>query len=103
MQKDPHIARAFDRDLEAVQALVLKMGGMVEDALLNAADSALRALFVAPRASRSDVSLLDREQAFGYTLEDTRTLMAPMATTGQISWPSPGRTHVRQRAIPNVP
>ncbi|WP_442880097.1 glutamate synthase large subunit [Aurantimonas sp. A2-1-M11] len=38
---------------------------------------------VAPRASRSDVSLLDREQAFGYTLEDTRTLMAPMATTGQ--------------------
>ena len=38
---------------------------------------------VAPRASRSDVSLLDREQAFGYTIEDTRTLMAPMATTGQ--------------------
>ncbi len=38
---------------------------------------------VAPRASRSDVSLLDRQQAFGYTLEDTRTLMAPMATTGQ--------------------
>ena len=38
---------------------------------------------VAPRASRSDVSLLDRQQAFGYTLEDTRALMAPMATTGQ--------------------
>ncbi|KKN66681.1 hypothetical protein LCGC14_0469370, partial [marine sediment metagenome] len=38
---------------------------------------------VAPRASRSDVSLLDREQAFGYTIEETRTLMAPMATTGQ--------------------
>nr|WP_245396748.1 glutamate synthase large subunit [Jiella sonneratiae] len=38
---------------------------------------------VAPRASRSDVSLLDRQQAFGYTIEDTRTLMAPMATTGQ--------------------
>ncbi|MCQ0988869.1 glutamate synthase large subunit [Jiella sp. LLJ827] len=38
---------------------------------------------VAPRASRSDVSLLDRQQAFGYSIEDTRTLMAPMATTGQ--------------------
>ncbi|SMC35175.1 glutamate synthase (NADH) large subunit [Fulvimarina manganoxydans] len=38
---------------------------------------------VAPRASRSDVSLLDRQQAFGYTIEDTRALMAPMATTGQ--------------------
>ncbi|WP_082652412.1 glutamate synthase large subunit [Aureimonas sp. AU12] len=38
---------------------------------------------VAPRASRADVSLLDRQQAFGYTQEDTRILMAPMATTGQ--------------------
>jgi glutamate synthase (NADPH/NADH) large chain len=31
----------------------------------------------------SDVSLLDRQQAFGYTQEDTKILMAPMATTGQ--------------------
>ncbi|RIY02555.1 glutamate synthase large subunit [Aureimonas flava] len=38
---------------------------------------------VQPRASRADVSLLDRQQAFGYTQEDTRILMAPMATTGQ--------------------
>ncbi|KTR05808.1 glutamate synthase [Aureimonas ureilytica] len=38
---------------------------------------------VAPRASRADVSLLDRQQAFGYSQEDTRILMAPMATTGQ--------------------
>jgi phosphate transport system protein len=37
MHNDPHIARAFDRDLEAVQAIVLKMGGLVEAALLNAA------------------------------------------------------------------
>ncbi|GIL01540.1 MAG: glutamate synthase [Alphaproteobacteria bacterium] len=38
---------------------------------------------VEPRALRRDVSLLDRQQAFGYTQEDTRLLMAPMATTGQ--------------------
>ena len=38
---------------------------------------------VEPRALRRDVSLLDRQQAFGYTLEDTKLLMAPMATTGQ--------------------
>ena len=38
---------------------------------------------VEPRALRKDVSLLDRQQAFGYTQEDTRVLMAPMATTGQ--------------------
>ena len=36
------------------------------------------------RASRAtDVSLLDRQQAFGYTQEDLQLLMAPMATTGQ--------------------
>ncbi|MFZ1814051.1 MAG: glutamate synthase large subunit [Rhizobiaceae bacterium] len=38
---------------------------------------------VEPRALRKDVSLLDRQQAFGYTQEDTRLLMSPMATTGQ--------------------
>ncbi|MCO5080246.1 MAG: glutamate synthase large subunit [Rhizobiaceae bacterium] len=38
---------------------------------------------VEPRALRKDVTLLDRQQAFGYTQEDTRLLMAPMATTGQ--------------------
>jgi glutamate synthase (NADPH/NADH) large chain len=38
---------------------------------------------VEPRALRKDVSLLDRQQAFGYTQEDLKLLMAPMATTGQ--------------------
>ncbi len=38
---------------------------------------------VEPRALRKDVSLLDRQQAFGYTQEDTKILMSPMAITGQ--------------------
>ncbi|RDJ08872.1 glutamate synthase large subunit [Rhizobium grahamii] len=38
---------------------------------------------VEPRALRRDVSLLNRQQAFGYTTEDTKILMSPMATTGQ--------------------
>ncbi len=38
---------------------------------------------VQARESRTDVSLLDRQQAFGYTVEDLKLLMAPMATTGQ--------------------
>ena len=38
---------------------------------------------VEPRALRRDVSLRDRQQAFGYTQEDTKLLMSPMATTGQ--------------------
>lgn len=38
---------------------------------------------VEPREMRKDVSLLDRQQAFGYTQEDLKILMSPMATTGQ--------------------
>ncbi len=39
MNSDRHIATAFDRDLEGIQALVLKMGGLVETAILNAAQA----------------------------------------------------------------
>ncbi len=38
---------------------------------------------VAPRTPESNGTLLDRQQAFGYTQEDLKMLMAPMATTGQ--------------------
>ncbi|MBB4173843.1 phosphate signaling complex protein PhoU [Sulfitobacter noctilucicola] len=37
--QDQHIASAFDRDLEAVQAQIMKMGGMVENAIRQAAKS----------------------------------------------------------------
>ncbi|GGA58665.1 glutamate synthase large subunit [Pelagibacterium lentulum] len=36
-----------------------------------------------PKAPPTSESLLDRMQAFGYTQEDVKLLMAPMATTGQ--------------------
>lgn len=36
-----------------------------------------------PKAPVTSESLLDRMQAFGYTQEDIKLLMAPMATTGQ--------------------
>lgn len=39
MQTEPHIARAFDRDLEAIQAMILRMGGLVEAAILDAAQA----------------------------------------------------------------
>ncbi len=38
---------------------------------------------VPPTDGRKDVALLDRQQAFGYTQEDLRILMTPMAVTGQ--------------------
>ncbi|MBA3911006.1 MAG: phosphate transport system regulatory protein PhoU, partial [Rhodobacter sp.] len=34
-----HISTAFDRDLESAQALVMRMGGLVETALLDAAEA----------------------------------------------------------------
>lgn len=37
MNRDKHIASAFDRDLETIQALVVKMGGMVEASIADAA------------------------------------------------------------------
>ncbi|WP_045390322.1 phosphate signaling complex protein PhoU [Falsirhodobacter sp. alg1] len=39
MNNDSHILSAFDRDLEAVQAMIMKMGGLVEAAILDAAQA----------------------------------------------------------------
>ncbi len=36
---EQHIASAFDRDLEAIQAQIMKMGGLVEAAIMDAARS----------------------------------------------------------------
>jgi phosphate transport system protein len=39
MQTEKHIASVFDRDLEAIQAMIMKMGGLVEAAVLDAAQA----------------------------------------------------------------
>ena len=39
MSLEPHIHTAFDNDLEAVQALVMRMGGLVEKSLLDASEA----------------------------------------------------------------
>ncbi len=39
MQNEKHIASVFDRDLEAIQAMIMKMGGLVEAAILDAAQA----------------------------------------------------------------
>ena len=36
---DKHIVSAFDRDLEGIQTQIMKMGGLVEAAILDAAQS----------------------------------------------------------------
>ncbi|MGI3164788.1 phosphate signaling complex protein PhoU [Pseudooceanicola sp. 200-1SW] len=37
--EEQHIASAYDRDLEAVQARIMKMGGLVEQAILEASEA----------------------------------------------------------------
>ncbi len=39
MNTSLHISSAFDRDLEGIQAQIMKMGGLVEEAILSAAKS----------------------------------------------------------------
>ena len=39
MQNEKHIASVFDRDLEAIQALIMKMGGLVEANIKDAAQA----------------------------------------------------------------
>ncbi len=39
MLEGPHIASVFDRDLETIQARIMKMGGLVEAAIMSAANA----------------------------------------------------------------
>ena len=36
MERKEHIVAAFDRDLEGIQAMIMKMGGLVEEAISGA-------------------------------------------------------------------
>ncbi|WP_299651423.1 phosphate signaling complex protein PhoU [uncultured Jannaschia sp.] len=56
MNQNPHISNAFDRDLEAIQALIMKMGGMVEEAI----DNATTALMASDADLASQVRAKDR-------------------------------------------
>ncbi|SNT09000.1 phosphate signaling complex protein PhoU [Tropicimonas sediminicola] len=61
-RKEQHIARAFDRDLEALQAHIMKMGGLVEDAILKAAEAlATRDEEVAERVRQDDRAIDELE------------------------------------------
>ena len=57
MNENPHISRAFDRDLEAIEALIMKMGGQVEEAI----DRATEALSAGDTELAERVRLGDRK------------------------------------------
>lgn len=76
-----HILRAFDRDLEAVQAMIMKMGGLVETALTEAAraletqDEAL-----ADQVRANDAAIDALEEQVNTECARLIALRAPMGT-----------------------
>ncbi len=81
MNSDPHIARAFDRDLEGIQALVLRMGGLVEAALSDAA-TALEARddAMAARVRQGDRVIDELEEQINAECARLIAIRAPTAT-----------------------
>ncbi|MEE4119167.1 MAG: phosphate signaling complex protein PhoU [Paracoccaceae bacterium] len=75
-----HIASAYDRDLEAVQAMIMKMGGLVEAAILRAAESLeKRDEEEADAVRRADAAIDDLEMRVNEECARTIALRQPTA------------------------
>ncbi len=78
---DPHTVSAYDRDLEVLQAIIVKMGGLVEDAILNGSDAlARRDRELADRVRKADKLIDALEEQVNDAAAKTIALRAPMAT-----------------------
>ncbi len=77
---DPHIASVFDRDLEAIQAMLMKMGGLVEDAILNGAEALERRdLEMAEQVRAGDKAIDELEEQVNEEATRVIALRAPTA------------------------
>ncbi len=77
---DQHIASAYDRDLEAIQALLMKMGGMVEAAILDGATSLeTRDLELAEKVRVGDRAVDELEERINEEAARTIALRAPVS------------------------
>ncbi|SMO41823.1 phosphate signaling complex protein PhoU [Ruegeria faecimaris] len=76
---EQHIASAFDRDLEAIQAHIMKMGGLVEAAIMSAARSLeSRDVELAQEVRQGDKAIDALEELIN---EETARLIALRAPT----------------------
>jgi phosphate transport system protein len=76
-----HITRAFDRDLEAVQAMIMKMGGLVETALTDAARALeTRNEVLADQVRANDAVIDALEEQVNAECARLIALRAPMGT-----------------------
>ncbi len=77
---EPHISSVFDRDLEAIQALVMKMGGLVEAAIIDGARALeSRDLELAEQVRRNDAAIDALEHRINEEAAKTIALRAPVA------------------------
>ncbi|SIN87829.1 phosphate signaling complex protein PhoU [Vannielia litorea] len=78
---EQHIASAFDRDLEAIQAMIMKMGGMVETAITEAASSLdARDEETAERVRKNDEAIDALEEQVNEEVARLIALRAPVST-----------------------
>ena len=79
MTDDRHIVSAFDRDLEGVQALVMKMGGLVEAAIIDAAKALeTRDLELAEKVRAGDRAIDELEHRINEEAARCIALRAPV-------------------------
>ncbi|MEV8467416.1 phosphate signaling complex protein PhoU [Fluviibacterium sp. DFM31] len=77
---EEHISSVYDRDLEAVQAHIMKMGGLVESAILDAATSLEnRDEELAATVRRQDIQIDELEQRINTEAARLIALRAPAA------------------------
>jgi phosphate transport system protein len=76
-----HISSVFDRDLESIQAMVMKMGGLVESAILDAAQALdTRDEELAERVRQGDRAIDALEEQINVECARVIALRAPIAT-----------------------
>ncbi|WP_406676030.1 phosphate signaling complex protein PhoU [Roseobacter weihaiensis] len=79
--EDQHIASAFDRDLEAIQAQIMKMGGLVEAAIRLGAESLdTRDEDLAEKVRKADKAIDDLEEMINEEAARVIALRAPTAS-----------------------
>ncbi|MEL6912877.1 MAG: phosphate signaling complex protein PhoU [Pseudomonadota bacterium] len=79
--QDQHIASAFDRDLEALQANIMKMGGLVEAAILESTRAlADRDVELAETVRAADVGIDDLEDLINEDCARVIAMRQPVST-----------------------
>ncbi|SLN12906.1 phosphate signaling complex protein PhoU [Roseisalinus antarcticus] len=77
---EQHIVSAYDRELESIQALVMKMGGLVEAAILDGARALeTRDLELADKVRRGDRTIDELEERINEECARTIALRAPVS------------------------